>query len=166
MRRASTGSVLQGKSIRFCALPTLTIQTSVFGRCSWRNADSRYYPLTEEFALRPPEVVAGDLDRVEAIAGGMPILLMEAGYPSDGCGGTPADQQAFVAELLREAGRREQVRLVSLTWLGDVPEAVVEGYVRAFGVDDGCFRRFLGSLGLRSASGAAKPALDWLGTRR
>jgi hypothetical protein len=125
-----------------------------------------YYPLTDGFAIRPDLDVGADLDRMIALAGGLPIFVLEAGYPSDGCGSQPDGQRRFVQDLIAGAeARAPEVRLVSLTWLTDVSAPEIEAYQTYYGTDDACFVRYLASLGLRGADGQAKDALIWLQER-
>ena len=122
-----------------------------------------YYPLNADFSIRPPGDLSGDLDRMMGFDPQLPIYLLEAGHPSDGCGSSAGSQREFVQTLLRETDlRSKRFRLVSLTWLTDITEAERAEYVRYYGVSAPCFSSYLGSLGLRRQSGAFKPALDWL----
>jgi hypothetical protein len=123
-----------------------------------------YYPLAAEFSVRPVEDVSADLATMVAFAGDKPLYLMETGYPSGGCGGTPEAQAAFFETLLSEtAGYGDDVvPLVSLTWLSDIPAGAAEVYGDYYGVNDACFLGYLETLGLRAGDGTPKPALDWL----
>ncbi|MEM7497958.1 MAG: hypothetical protein AAF371_08195 [Pseudomonadota bacterium] len=122
-----------------------------------------YYPLDEGFRVRPGLDVAADLGHIRHLSGERPVFILEAGYPSEGCGAESAGQTAFVQALLGAASARDSgVSLVSLTWLTDLTDAEVEQYRRYYGVGDDCFARFLASIGLRSQDGDAKPALRWL----
>lgn len=124
-----------------------------------------YYPLAADFGIAHDLDVARDLDTMAALAPGLPLHVLEAGYPSEGCRGTPTGQRAFVQDLLASADAMPRVKLVSLTWLTDIPTAQVDGYAAYYGVNAPCFARYLASLGLRDQTGRAKPALDWLLSR-
>lgn len=122
-----------------------------------------YYPLADDFSVRAPHAPVEDLPRIVAVDPALPIFLMEAGYPSAGCGSSPDAQQVFFETLIKEAGTHgDRIALVSLTWLTDIDETELDQYSAYYGVSDGCFRRFLASLGIRYADGTPKPALNWL----
>lgn len=122
-----------------------------------------YYPLDPDFSPRPSEAPATDLPRLVAIAAGKPLFLLEAGYPSGGCGATPAAQAAFVQSLFAAwEARRDAIPLVSLTWLTDLgPDEVAAG-TAYYGITAPCFASYLATLGLRDGTGAPKPALEFL----
>jgi hypothetical protein len=122
-----------------------------------------YYPLQGDFALRPVADVPGDLDRMVALAQGKPVWLLEAGYPSDGCNAAPGGQRDFVVALLSGAVTRPAIVLVSYTYLTDLSDAQVDGYIGYYGIGSDCFRRYLQTLGLRRVDGTAKPALAAFG---
>jgi hypothetical protein len=119
-----------------------------------------YYPLGPDFTLRPVADVPGDLDRIVALAQGLPIYLLETGYPSDGCGAVPGAQAAFVSAMLEEVtARGDPFKLISFTFLTDLPPEVVDYYAGYYGVGGDCFARYLGTLGLRTNDGREKPAI-------
>jgi len=122
-----------------------------------------YYPTDGFSRVKPLDRVGRDLARLIRQAGDMPVYLLEAGYPSAGCGGSPEGQLGFVQQLLAFGDAHpETVRLISLTWLNDISLAEVEAYSEYYGVDLACFAQYLGSLGLRDRDGEAKPAMTWL----
>jgi hypothetical protein len=108
--------------------------------------------------LRPTTDVPADVTRMITIAAAEPLWLLEAGYPSGGCGVQPGGQLAFV-RALRAATQTDAVALVSFTYLTDLPDDVPDGYTAYYGIGTDCFRRYLGTLGLRAVDGTAKPAL-------
>ncbi len=122
-----------------------------------------YYPLDGFSRVKPRDAIRADLEAIGDQAGKLPLYILEAGYPSAGCGGSPEGQKAFVQDLLSFADRNpEVVRLVSVTWLNDISLPEVEAYAAYYSVDLPCFAQYLGSLGLRGRDGTVKPALDWL----
>ncbi len=122
-----------------------------------------YYPLNPDFSFRPPTDAAPDLDRMLALTAGKPLWLIEAGYPSLGCGTEPEDQAVFYNTLLASArAKGNALALVSATYLTDLPEAEVDRLSTYYGIGTDCFARFLGSLGLREHDGTPKPALGLL----
>ena len=123
-----------------------------------------YYPLGPDFAAHPPSAVQGDVDRLLAAYPDGPVHLLETGYPSGtSCGGSPGRQADFVREVFRAWDRHAaRIRSVEFTWLTDIAPATVDAYVDYYGVDDACFRDYLGTLGLREHDGSSKPAWDRL----
>lgn len=121
-----------------------------------------YYPIGHDFAVRGDLDVSVDLATLQGIAGTLPIFILEAGFPSSGCGAGDGGQLLFVQDLFDAGARHDSLRLISLTWLTDIPEAQVDAYTGYYGVRDACFRSFLDSLGLRDRSGNAKSSLNWL----
>lgn len=122
-----------------------------------------YYPLDGFSVVKSAERIERDLSRMVDLAGKMPLYLLETGYPSAGCGGSPDGQLAFVKRVLKLGeDNPDTLRLISLTWLNDISLPEVEAYAGYYGIDLACFSQYLGSLGLRDRDGAAKPAMDWL----
>lgn len=117
-----------------------------------------YYPLQPDFSARDASTVPGDLAIMLDASSGLPLIIAEAGYPSEGCNGSPAAQQEFFVRLLDGVRDANTVAVVSLTWLHDIPSSQVDAYMSYYGVRTACFAGFLGSLGLKTADGDAKPA--------
>ena len=124
-----------------------------------------YYPLSADFTPRPLEVVGPDIDSLMALYPDKPIYFLEAGYPSGvACGGSEEAQAAFVDEVFTAWDRhRDQIPLISFTWLTDLAPETVAELVRYYGVESECFGAFLGTLGLRDHGGQPKLALGMLG---
>lgn len=118
-----------------------------------------YYPLGPGFHTRPVSDVPGDIDALLHLSKDRNLWLLEAGYPSKGCDAPPDGQSDFLKALFAATDRPE-VRLVSYTFLTDLSEAELDGYARYYGLGDDCFRRYLGSIGLRDNDLALKPAAD------
>lgn len=122
-----------------------------------------YYPLGPDFGIKPNLNVQDDLALLIRAADGQPIYILEAGYPSEGCGAPADGQTRFVEDLLAAAAASDgKIDLVSLTWLTDIPTAQVDVYQSYYKTKDPCFAAYLGSLGLRTETGAPKDALQWL----
>lgn len=124
-----------------------------------------YYPLNGDFTVRGTNDVPDDVGLMRAMSGSLPLFIAEAGYPSDGCNASPKGQRDFVVALLEAVEATEQVALVSLTWLHDIPSAEVEAFESYYAVSNTCFARFLGSLGLKTTTGIAKLAFAALTER-
>jgi hypothetical protein len=122
-----------------------------------------YYPIDAEFGVRADLEVAADLDRMLALSKGKPNYILEAGYPSDGCNVKPGGQLAFFQDFLAASEtHRQEVALVSMTWLTDLTDTVLADYAEYYSLGALCFASYLQSLGLRDQTGAAKPVLLWL----
>lgn len=125
-----------------------------------------YYPIDGFSQVKPMQVIEEDLNALIETAGDLPLYLLEAGYPSAGCGGSPEGQLEFVKTLLSFGAQNpETVKLISLTWLSDISLPEVEAYSSYYKIDLPCFAQYLGSLGLRARNGTPKPALTWLENR-
>ncbi len=123
-----------------------------------------YYPLEPDFAVRPAEVVSGDLAALALLFPDRPIGVLEAGYPSsEELGSSEARQAEFVRQVFRawdaQAG---QVALLNFTWLTDAPPVSLEAWLEYYGLDDRRFAAYLATLGLRGADGEPKLAFEVL----
>lgn len=119
-----------------------------------------YYPLKGDFSVRPPSSAYQDFAALASLASGKPVYLLEVGYPSSRIlGSSDALQAEFVREVFRawdaQAG---QIRLVNFTWLHDISDEALAGFLDYYGLDSRRFAEFLGSLGLRSHDGRPKLA--------
>ncbi len=123
-----------------------------------------YYPLNADFSVREPEVVGADWDALVELYPDREIHFPEVGYPSSPVLGGSAEKQARFVEAVFRAWDRHagQIRLVNFVWLHDITEEQLQAYSDYYGVRDGRFLAYLGSLGLRSAAGEDKPALGVL----
>ncbi len=123
-----------------------------------------YYPLKADFSVREPEVVGEDWDALVTLYPGREIHFPEVGYPSSPLLGSSEEKQArFVEAVFRAWDRHaEQIGMVSFIWLHEITEERLAAYSQYYGVRDERFLAYLGSLGLRSAEGEAKPAFGVL----
>lgn len=122
-----------------------------------------YYPLAANFTVRPPEVFASDLQTMLAAAAPRPITLQEIGYPTaTRLGSSPELQAQFVRHAFEAVRAVGTTRVMGVTYLfqADLPEWLVNDLVAAYGVDDGNFRAFLSTLGLRDERDRPKPGWD------
>ena len=133
-----------------------------------------YYPLDATFTVREPTVVAADLARLVTAAGDRQVLLQEAGYPSGyapgpGNGSTLTKQADFVTAVFTALAAQPRIRFCSFLHLADYTPADVATFSAYYGSTAPLFVEFLSTLGLRTSSGAAKPAyqalLNGLGAR-
>lgn len=129
-----------------------------------------YYPLgvgAAPYQVRPPEVVADELEKLLAQVAPRPVDLAEAGYPSDpSIGGSPQRQAAFVDAVYDVWDRHpSQLRGVCLVWSDDLSADTAATLVEQYGITDPGFAAYLGSLGLRDVDGRGKPAWARLADR-
>lgn len=119
-----------------------------------------YYPLGEAFMTDDPTAPLADFPRMVEMAGGMPVILQEVGYPSaELLDGSEAEQSEFVRHVFEAwAAAGEAIPLLNYFLLGDLSEQLctdLEGY---YGLAHPNFHAFLCSLGLRYADGTPKQA--------
>ena len=119
-----------------------------------------YYPLEEDFTVRPEGCVKTDLDAALAALPGKPVIVAEIGCPSGAaCGSSEERQAAFVREALAYwDAHADRIPLMEFTWLSDIAPAEVEQYAGYYGVKSPAFASYLATLGLRRRDGSAKPA--------
>jgi exo-beta-1,3-glucanase (GH17 family) len=119
-----------------------------------------YYPLNDEFAVRPPGVVGNELDQLVQIAGDKPVFLLETGYPS-GSGNKSSEQQQaeFISAIFTAWDQHaESIQMVNFVWLYDMSSADVEMMTSYYGVANPGFKSFLATLGLKEFAGKDKQA--------
>lgn len=124
-----------------------------------------YYPLDDGFQVREADTVGRDVARLLDRLGGE-VHLMEAGTPTGReTDGSEADQADFV-EALFDAwdAHANRVPYLSYSFLTDFPEASVSEFEAYYGISDPAFLSYLGTLGLRTASGQEKPAYEVFAT--
>lgn len=130
------------------------------------NADSdlilaTYYPLDDDFTVRPPSVVGADFDAIAEAYPGRPVYVAEAGYPASPLCDSSDEMQATFVRALFEAWdeHEDQFRGISYSFLTDFSPAAVDEFEMYYGISDERFSGFLGSLGLRSHDLDERPAL-------
>jgi hypothetical protein len=119
-----------------------------------------YYPLGPDFSVRSPSSPAEDFAALADLAGAKPVYLLEVGYPSsERLGSSEAQQAEFVRQVFRAwDAQAASIPYVSFTWMHDIPDDALQGYLVYYGLDSAAFADFLGTLGLRSRDGRDKPA--------
>lgn len=125
-----------------------------------------YYPLDEDFRVRPLGRVRPDLNRLVALYPGRRIALMEAGFPSGLANGSSRPKQKrFVRRIFKAWDTHDEaIELILFVWMHDIPLADVEAFLDYYGIDELGFASFLGTLGLRkpTGEGSNKPAFSRL----
>lgn len=121
-----------------------------------------YYPLDDQFRVRSPKIVPGDIAKMLSFANDRPVFILETGYPSGSeCGSSLESQAEFIDELFAAWDRNaDQVPLINLVWTCDMPTEQVTTMVKYYGVESDAFQGYLATLGLRSVSGENKPAFE------
>ncbi len=126
-----------------------------------------YYPLNNDFTVRPPASPGPDLARLCGLYPGRRVMLVEAGYPSSReCGSSEAEQATFVRSLFSAwDAHASQIISITFSWETDISPTTVAADTRYYGVSTDAFAAFLGSLGLRTRTGSGrdKPAFTALG---
>ena len=114
-----------------------------------------YYPLDEGFQVQDPVQVQGDLRMLATTYEGRPIFLAEAGYPSSEVNGSSETKQAdFILHIFNAWDEHaDQIKLISFTWLTDLPKESVTEFEAYYGFSDHAFGEFLHTLGLRTFDG-------------
>lgn len=128
-----------------------------------------YYAIGAGFAVKNQTTVRADLDSLLSFASaGKPLCFYQFGCPAswrDGSG-TVHDRSAEQAAFIRTAfafwdANPTTVRLMDFTWLHDMSPAELAIQEAYFGLSDPAFLTFLGSLGMRSYSGAGAAKSAW-----
>lgn len=114
-----------------------------------------YYPIAGDFAVKDPQVVGEDFKALVAAYEGRIIHLLEAGYPTSvALNSSELKQADFVREVFKAWDKyAEQIRVVSFTWLTDLPQSSVEELKAYYGFSAYHFAEFLRTLGLRTYEG-------------
>lgn len=151
--------------------PGLTGTTATLAQNLNAQADAvlaTYYPLNDDFSVRPATVVADDWQALLDRYPGRPVYFNEVGYPSSANNNSSLlDQQLFVREFFRAWDRfAARIPAVTIDWLNDVGEASLAEFSQYYGSSDDRFLSYLGSLGLRThrGNGEDKPAFVQLKT--
>ncbi|MDX2064118.1 MAG: hypothetical protein SFX74_00090 [Fimbriimonadaceae bacterium] len=123
-----------------------------------------YYAVRPDYSLQPNTEVRKHLAEMAAFTGTKPWVLQEFGQPaSPVLGASDATQDAFLKETLRVLPEFAP-RLKAAVYFSQVdfsPE-LVTALKTYYGAQDPRFAAFLGSLGLRDATGKARPGLRTL----
>jgi hypothetical protein len=113
-----------------------------------------YYPLGDGYRPRSPHAPLTDIPHLVGLAGGRPLVIQEAGYPTAArLGSSPIAQATFVRDVFTAVNRQPAaIPFLSFYSLFDLPAQACHGSRS----DDQL--AFLCSLGLHDRTGAAKPA--------
>lgn len=122
-----------------------------------------YYPFVpaSDFQHRPTSTFEPDLAAMLARAGNRPLAMQEVGYSSSpGNGSSPAAQADAVRRFRAWAAAQPRSRVLFANWflMTDWSSATVNQLTAYYGGTSPGFAAYLGNIGLRDSSGAAKPA--------
>lgn len=120
-----------------------------------------YYPVKlKHKGVHPPKSVHKDFAKLVRLAQGKPLIYYQIGYPSSSkLGSSPKIQAKFVTEAFRAwDAHSKRILMLNFQWMHETPGFGVDQYSKYYKNNDPGFRAFLGSLGLRTWTGQAKPA--------
>jgi hypothetical protein len=119
-----------------------------------------YYPLQGDSQVLAPTSPLTDLPQMLDLAGGKPIVLQEAGYPSGALNGSSETfQQEFVTNLFKAwRGAGNRLPFLSYFLLYDFDTSTCNALGAYYGSADPAFLSYLCTLGLRNADGSEKLA--------
>lgn len=119
-----------------------------------------YYPFSNGFTVRNPTAPLTDFPDMIAMASGRPVQLQEVGYPSSRANGSSPARQAEFVRYMFAAWNNAGDAIPQLSYFGlhDFTARQVRGFLAYYELSNRTFRTFLSTLGLREATGRAKPA--------
>jgi hypothetical protein len=123
-----------------------------------------YYPLKGDFSVKDPSVVLNDFQALVEAFPNKEIHLTEIGYPTSQFNSSSPEKQASFINYMFQAWDKysDQIRLLSYSWLTDLPPASVKELESYYGLSNQAFGEFLRTLGLRTypGTGQNKPGFD------
>jgi hypothetical protein len=150
-------------TFKFQAMPTLATTYKPIDQHT-DHLTLTYGPHTPEYRALPPSAIGSEVLAMLKAAGPRKILMQEFAYPSAPDAGSSTTQQA---DAMRHIVR--QLRLISgkveaaqVFLLGDLSTANTNNLAYSLGMYTPTFTAYLGSLGLYTTSGSAKPAFSAL----
>ena len=125
-----------------------------------------YYPLNNDFTVKPVSVVPTDFNTIVSAYSSKPICFYECGYPSSSsCNSSDSLQKEFITQVFTAWDQHAaNIRLVDFTWLHDLDTATVNLFEVYYGISDTSFLEYLRTIGLRTwpGNGTDKPAFHEL----
>ncbi len=139
----------------------LTGSMAVTARSIYSNSDivmTTYYPLKGDFSVKDPDIVLEDFQTLVDLFPGKEIHITEIGYPTSLENGSSPEKQAEFIHYTFQAWdeHKEQITVLSYSWLSDLPESSVRELESYYGLKDEGFGEFLRTLGLRTYPGAGE----------
>lgn len=125
--------------------------------------DYTYYPLGDNWHMRPPSNAPGDIEKMSAAAASKRFGFTEIGYSTSPIVGSSEQQQVDFMKAVFTAleARKDQVAFINWASLGDSPNNVCEAYARQQHVpasDEFC--GYAAHTGLRTYDNRPKRAWD------
>lgn len=123
-----------------------------------------YYGMKENGDVKEPSAVQADFEALTSLYEGSTIYFYQYGYPSSPeLNSSETRQKQFVEETFRAWDKyAAQIQMIDFTWMHDKSPADVQEIATYYGVPDPKFAAFIGTLGLRTYSGADKQAFEAL----
>lgn len=154
------------------ALPTLSVGL-VFAYDSVRLADAAFLGLKDlgdhlgwtfynldGTATRAPQSIPVEMATLLQRSAGKPIILTEVGYPSSTAARSSLENQRLFYELMRTELQKVSGSVIAARFFQrtDLPASVVNQFLTYYGTSSAEFAGYLGSLGLYTETGTAKPS--------
>ncbi|NOY67523.1 MAG: hypothetical protein GXP13_08990 [Gammaproteobacteria bacterium] len=143
-----------------------TINSSINSEVSLLNNASdiimtTYYPLNPGFTVKSTNVIINDFDKIVSLYPNKPIYFMELGFPSGAlCNSSESLQVDFIrATFDAWDSYNKNIKMISFTWLNDLPAQVVQDLTQYYGINNPVFAEYLATLGLRTNPGAGADKL-------
>ncbi len=120
-----------------------------------------YYPLQNDFSVRPPESPLQDFPQMVKWSGDKPLLLQEVGYPAaESLGSSESAQADFVANVFKAwDADASHIPFLSYFALGDFSDDLCKTLTSYYGLPNmQYFYDYLCTLGLLKADGTPRQA--------
>jgi len=119
-----------------------------------------YYPMQPGAQVRTADAPRTDLPLMVSRAGGRPVVLQEAGFPSGALSGSSEQSEAQFVTAALDAWKAQgnSMPFLSCFLLYDFDASTCAAFDAYYGVNDPAFTEFLCTLGLRRADGSEKAA--------
>ena len=124
-----------------------------------------YYPLDDDFSVKPSSVVVGDFDRIVSAFGSKPIHMAEVGLPTGSANNSSEALQAKFLESIFVAWDKyaSKIPYLAIDRLVDYSPSTAASYATEYGMPDNLeFTSFIETLGLQSYAGDDKAAIATL----
>lgn len=116
-----------------------------------------YYPLEDDFTMKPPTEIEPDFDALIAIYNdpAQPIHFAECGYASsETCNSTPIKQAQFFSEVFRLWDKHyDYIKYLTIFKSTDWSYETIDYLRDYYGIDDPVFLEYLRTLGVRTWDG-------------
>ena len=162
--RGTVHRLLPGVGVGVTATCTDAMQDPALAKRLQQGMDATVFTYYTLQGLNPGGSLRteGDFSFMEQVAGARPLLLQEIGCPASPRAGSSEEIQArFVQEVFEQLDRNAStVQLAVFFMQCDFSKSAVAVLTGYYGLDQAPFAAFLGSLGLRDATGKPRKAWD------